>query len=161
MAKTKVDTAPKGLEIGLSEFPAYWEPVEGASFTAYPVAIDKRDPDFERIVFRATHSVDCFKGPKDDQEEVTVNEGENFTVSLYKVFQGAIEEQIMMGLMDNIPLTVTAIEKLPQAADKKKTYWKFSVIVPDDYVNDYKTRLLDYSKAKRLASKNGAATVEG
>jgi hypothetical protein len=56
---------------------------------------------------------------------------------------------------------VTAIEKLPQAADKKKTYWKFSVIVPDDYVNDYKTRLLDYSKAKRLAAKNGAATVEG
>lgn len=161
MAKTKVDTAPKGLEIGLSEFPAYWEPVEGASFTAYPVAIDKRDPDFERVVFRATHSVDCFKGPKDDQEEVTVNEGENFTVSLYKVFQGAIEEQIMMGLMDNIPLTVTAIEKATQTGDKKKTYWKFSVIVPDDYVNDYKTRLLEYSKAKRLASKNGAATVEG
>lgn len=148
-----------GLEIGLSEFPAYWEPSEGATFTAYPVMVDKRDPDFERILFKATHPLDCFRGPKDDQEEVTVEAGEQFSVSLYKVFQGAIEEYIMLGLLADIPLTVTAIEKATQKADKKKTYWKFSIKVPADYVSKYNERMVSYTQAKRLAEKN--QTVEG
>lgn len=159
-SKSPAVQLPDGIELGLNDYPAYWEPVEGQSFTAFIVGIDKRDPDFERILFKATHDVECYKGPKDDQEEVTVHEGETFSCGLYRVFQGLIEQYAMAGIFEKIPVTVTAVEKVKQTGDKAKTYWKFSVRVPVKYEAQFKLATANYTEAKRLSQKSASASVE-
>jgi len=68
-------------------FPPYWEAGEGKWFYGMVVALDDRDPQFQRYVLQAEMPVTCAQGKKKgrdgDYHEVQVGKDEFFTLSCY------------------------------------------------------------------------------
>lgn len=75
-------------------FDPYWEPADGARCYASVVGFDVTDPQFIRINLIAEAPVRCFKGPKDEQEEITVQVGERFNMSLYAALRRNFQEYL-------------------------------------------------------------------
>jgi hypothetical protein len=66
-------------------FPPYWSPLrEDSLFFGRIVALDTRQPDFQRFVVQSTKfPIFCRLGPSDDADKVMVPSGDFFTVSAY------------------------------------------------------------------------------
>lgn len=76
---------PEGFEEENLGFAPYWKAAVGEGFTAKPIQLDARDPKFERWLLQNLGAdLKCFKGPTKEAEEVTVKNGEHFTMSNYK-----------------------------------------------------------------------------
>lgn len=86
-------------------FPPYWEPEIGGSFVASCQAIDRRDPAFVRIVWRAIEPLACKTGDKENQEDVLVGEGELFTTGMYAVFASMTLDEIYVGVPMKVEVT--------------------------------------------------------
>lgn len=116
---------PLGWEDESVGFPPYWSPAPGAAFRGKLMLRDDRDPEFVRYVFQNTNNLplECATGKTDDAEQVMVQPGELFTVSLY----AALPFDMMFGL-----------ECLLLAKDKVETskagreVWRWRMILPPE-----------------------------
>lgn len=63
--------------------PPYWNAHKDGWFYGMVVDLDNRDPEFPRYLVQAEKPLKCFVGSKDEREEVTVQPGEFFTLSVY------------------------------------------------------------------------------
>ncbi len=113
-------------------FAPYWEPGEGLSFLATPVAIDLRDPKFPRIQFVARETIECFTGSalQGKQESVMVQAGEIFNVSEYHALRDLLTGYLTFGAKTGIAIVckVTALDKVP-TKEVGKTVWRWDVRV--------------------------------
>lgn len=112
----------------LGEFPPYWNPVEGAMIIAKVIGVDYRDPEFRRIVLEAVAPVECYRGPKDDQEPVTVEPGERFTMSEYSLVSEIVGYLINLAC----PFSLMAKEQVASRKNTKNSYWTFELKMPGD-----------------------------
>lgn len=105
-------------------FSPYWQPVEGASFVAIPTEVDDQGK-FVRVVMVATRDTQCFTGPTDSQEPVTVAKGETFTLSIYSGLKKVFTDYLTAGFP--VEIMVTALEKIE--TDNGNDFWRFRVAV--------------------------------
>lgn len=113
----------------LGDFPPYFQPEEGLMFYATAVGVDYEDPEFHRIIFQAEADVECYRGPKDDQEPVTVKKGELFTCSAYDI----LSKQVGFLIMLQSGIVLKCVEKKQSKANPKQSYWTFELKVsPND-----------------------------
>jgi hypothetical protein len=87
-------------------FAPYWKADVGESFVAIPVARDDRG-QFTRYLFQALTPMTCQRGPASDAESVDVQPGEHFTVSVYEVLAGKLDEYLGYGFPIPIRVEVT------------------------------------------------------
>jgi len=126
-------------------FAPYWSPAPGKWFYAVPTAIDTRDPDFVRYLFRALAPIECQRGPKDDAESVLVGPGEYFSMSVYYALEQNINFYLESGIFP--PLHVTSTKEV-KTKTVGQTVWQFRVKVSPE------TRaLLDAARAKQVKDK--------
>ena len=64
-------------------FPPYWTADVGKKFLAMVVDMDTRQEDFHRYVLQAKHSIPAATGGKGQKEDVVVEAGDFFTMSVY------------------------------------------------------------------------------
>ena len=79
--------AVQGWEKDSLGFAPYFKVQEvGDCFVGKLVSLDFRDPKMPRFIFENPLDIpiQCFKGPVDNAEPITVNKGEFFTLSQYK-----------------------------------------------------------------------------
>lgn len=106
--------------------PPYWNPQEGSEVYAQPVMIDATDPTFVRFVMLAKETTACKRGPSDDAENVTVEAGERFTMSVYR----GLEKPFFMYMVAGIPALITCVSKRKLAPSVTnpfpRTFWNFT-----------------------------------
>lgn len=105
------DVNVEGLDFDNEEqisFPPYWKPEVGLAIIASALALDTRNPEFHRYLLQAAHDIECFSGPGDEAEEVTVRAGEYFTTSVY----AGLPLSMFMGLPDPIKITVKGMRRI-------------------------------------------------
>ncbi len=113
----------------LGDFPPYFEPDEGKMFYAKIVGVDYADPEFHRIICQAEADVECLRGPKGEQEEVTVKKGELFTISEYAI----IANQVGFLIMLQSAIVLKVVSKEQSRTNPKNSYWTFELKVsPND-----------------------------
>lgn len=109
-------------------FAPYWQPEPGQSIYGAPVQRDERDPDFVRYLVRAYMPIKCCRGPEDAREEVTVQPGELFTVSVYsslaEPFNFLLENFVAAG--KEIPMYLKA-EKQVKTKKAGQTCWTWDM----------------------------------
>ena len=129
-------------------FAPYYNPKIGDTFVATPVEIDDKDPEFNRFVFVAGMIMECARGPKDDAEPVTVNDGEQFTMGAYAMLAPLFEDYLGM------KCRVTVVDQI-KIADGKRTLYRFKLAVsPSD------NKLIAERKAARTKAKLAARRDE-
>jgi hypothetical protein len=119
-------------------FPPYWTPEEGKRFYAKPVMIDARDPKFVRYVFEALAPTECHRGATEEQEEVTVMPGEQFTCSAY----AAMGMEFYLG----IPVVVTTKEQQDSKSNPGHSYWNWSIKISPEHVPILQARQAEQAK---------------
>ena len=157
-ANRPTGTAPEGWVIQKMGFAPYFTPKTGESFLATPIDFDDSDPAFEggRYLFSASADVECARGPKDNQEPVTVHQGEEFTMSGY----AALSVADYFG----IECHVTVGDKIPLKSNPKQSVWLFSLAVsPEDNAKllaarqaNARNRIAAARERKQLAAKSAA-----
>jgi len=145
MSEETVNTGVEGMDLGgipddadlVSEnvgFDPYWEPGENERMYGSVVGWDAADPEFIRITFIAEAPVRCFKGPKDDQEEVIVQKGERYNMSSYVQLEKLFAEYLdyaAEGIL--IPIVVKAEGFSDEKSRKTGKPWRlWSVQVTKD-----------------------------
>lgn len=112
-------------------FAPYWECTQGAFFLGKIRGIDTRDPEFVRFMCEAVTPTACRRGSKtsDAYEEVTVQPGEAFTISVYYQLQGLFTECLESGT--DPTLLVRALREVP-TSKKGQTCWQFDVKIPKE-----------------------------
>lgn len=136
---------PDGWLEEATGFPPYWSPEINGGFRAVPLMIDLREPEFVRYVLRATVPVECWKGPSDEAEGVTVQPGQTFTCSAYAAMR--LDQYFGHEVM------VYATGKRDLTMGKK--LWQFRV-----FVSPQTRKLLDAQRAeeaKRLSAESKKA----
>jgi hypothetical protein len=130
-------------------FAPYYNPIPGEAFYAVPVHFDMdldRDRGFDRWVFQAQHPMQCFRGPKgEEQEKALVRKGEFFSTSVYA--------QLRLHLYLGLPVELTCQKKVPA---KKGSMWVFTMAVTPDTKAKIQARR-DEQLAQALAAKSPAA----
>ena len=76
-----------------SSFPPYWKAAVGEQIDVIVEALDQRDPEFPRYVFRSAQEqpIECFRGDKSSKTSVSIQKGELFTSSVYAGLNGISE----------------------------------------------------------------------
>lgn len=110
-------------------FTPYWEVEQGKYFLGIPSARDERDPEFVRYVFTAVEPTVCQRGSKrqNEVEQVIVQPGEQFSISVWKVLERVFDEYFEIGVTPMCK--VTALREKPVKSDNTKTYWEWKVEV--------------------------------
>lgn len=119
-------------------FAPYWNPSEGAAFVGYVVARDDRAEDFKRYLIQAYIPTDCKRGPKEEAEDVKVQVGEYYSVSVYHAlsepFDFMLENFTAKG--DPIPIRMTALKKV-KTSTIGQTCWTWKMTMPPEYKKKY------------------------
>lgn len=109
-------------------FPPYYKPEIGVAFTCILEGLDATNPKFCRYNMRATRQpLKCFRGPVDNQETITVNPGECFSLSEYA---GISREKLQFYVGVEIKLTLLHERNLPVAkGEEPRTFidWDLGV----------------------------------
>lgn len=112
-------------------FAPYWKPEPGKVFIARPVSIDERDPEFVRYQMQCEQvAIECQRGPADGAETVTVNPGEQFSLSVYTQLAGVFNFYMESGIYP-----VCRVEALKEQKTSKpgQTVWMFKLqVTPAD-----------------------------
>ncbi len=126
------------LQIG---FAPYWHPKAGEWIYAELIAIDARDPQFIRFQFKSLKTMECRRGPANEDESagavgevVTVNPGETFSVSVY---YSLMDEFRFHNYYRNktgqpVPIRVDALKKVKTASKEGRMVWNFRVRTTDE-----------------------------
>lgn len=140
-------------------FAPYWNPEENAWFFARIIDKDERDPSFVRFLMQAGHDIPCKRGPAEEAEDVMVNKGEFFTISVYYSLQDLFD--FYLELARTGALTPTQQFMRIMAIDKSKTkagqkVWNWKVLV------DPQTKLIaNQARAKLAQLGAGAKAAKG
>lgn len=112
-------------------FAPYWQPKKGASFIARVVQKDEGEGNqFTRYLLQAGESIDCKRGPADEAEDVKVEKGELFTISVYYSLQGLFDFYLENRFKPW--MKVTAVEER-KTSTPGQTVWTWKLLVsPED-----------------------------
>lgn len=125
------DYSAFGLEPGemieVGAFPPYVEAAEGFAFYAAPLAVDRTDPNFPRILWKALAPLTGYRGSKieGNQVEVSIEVGDLFTSSEFGGMKVRMNEA-----WQGCGCVVRFLEEIPHPKEKGKTIWKMSIQMP-------------------------------
>jgi hypothetical protein len=126
-----------------SGFAPYFHPSSGAVFTGIPIGVDTLGK-FPRIKFLATEDTECFQGPVESQEAVTVHKGEEFSLALYEGLRNLLNEYFTAGFPVEVHVTVGEKTETANGDD----FWPFTVQVEPNCA-----KKLDAGRADRAAER--------
>lgn len=142
---------PDGWVEEQTGFPPYWNP-ELANpgevckrFQGIVIGKDDRDPDFIRFVLKATKTIMCGEGPKDDKADIEVQEGQYFSVSDY----------VALPLEKYIGHEVLVMSVSKRKIDGGKSLWKWRLMVSPET-----RKAIAAAEAKMLAEANALFTKD-
>ncbi len=125
MAATLELLVPAGYtEVNLT-FPPYWKPTIGQGFRATVLYRDEREESFPRYVLQSATKLDCRKGPVDDGEIITIQQGMNFSIGVY----ASLPLERFFGL--ELVAIATGMQRLPANKNRDIPYdmWQFRTMV--------------------------------
>lgn len=141
-------------------FPPYWNPAidektgKGNGFRATVMALDARDPDFQRYVLQAKQPLRCANGPAEDAEAVLVGAGEYFTCSDY----AALPLSDFFG--EEVVVLTKKKRKLAATADnaQKRDLWVFRILTSPE--TSMRLQAAREKQAKALAERQAMEAAE-
>jgi hypothetical protein len=172
MAATKTapaNTAPVNTPAGAPDatgwikeetgFAPYWSPEAKKFFFAKCVGRDERDPEFVRYLMEcAQDELPCKSGPKEESVDITVRNGDKFTISVYTQLDNLFNEFMESGLF---PIMRCEAVKEVKTKTPGQTCWIFDVRVsPEDrkQLSGYraeKAQLMAQTRSERAAIQQG------
>lgn len=115
-------------------FAPYWNPETGKEFYGALVARDERDPEFVRylVMNLSNRPLACSRGPADNAEEVLVQKGETFSISVYHQLREAFDFylDVQSHKLMVVPMRLIAQDKVKTAS--RNEVWRFKLQVPMD-----------------------------
>lgn len=133
--------APEGWEEEQIGFPPYWnprmefidpqvpskgyKPGTGNSFLGTVVNRDERDENFPRYIIQASRPIICQSGPAAEAEEILVQKGEFFSMSVYASLP--LEDYFGMEVWVQ-PVSKRKIKDDPETGDPRQV-WRFKLMV--------------------------------
>lgn len=102
-------------------FPPYWNPEPGDVIYFKPAKLDVREANFHRWVCIALKPMTCQTGPAEDAEDVAVNRGEFFTMSVYAALP--LEKYV------DLSVKVVVKGKREKATKQNRHPWEFQLFL--------------------------------
>lgn len=107
-------------------FDPYWTPAVGKSFVARVAEFDARDPEFIRIRMIASEALMCQKGDTEHAEDVQVEVGGFFTISVYAGIAKELMYHYQSGIAPEVMISVLRQDKVKAGKYAGKPVWIFS-----------------------------------
>jgi hypothetical protein len=122
-------------------FAPYFEAVEGAAFAGIIKQADLRDPNFERLLFKATHDTICRQGAKptgnkpDTRPAVIVRQGGNFTLGSFFALTEVMNALLVYQHENNVevPVFLKFVNKLEKATEAGRHPWQFEIRIHPEH----------------------------
>ncbi len=108
-------------------FDPYWNPEVGKSFVGRVAEFDARDPSFVRIRFITSERLLCQKGDAEHAEDIWVEAGGFFSISVYAGIAKELMYHYQSGLTPEIFLHVLRKDKVKTGANAGKDVWIFGM----------------------------------
>jgi hypothetical protein len=138
-------------------FPPYWTADVGKKFYAMMVDVDTRDPEFHRFVLQALHSLPCATGGKNAREDVVVENGDFFSMSVY----AALPLDRYVGMKVLVEVTGTQPTGQPQDmyVFKLKISEADKLLLTQERKERVAVAMAAYRENKKLQAANGGKPV--
>jgi hypothetical protein len=138
-------------------FPPYWTADVGKKFYAMMVDVDTRDPEFHRFVLQALHPIPCATGGKNSKEDVVVENGDFFSMSVYAALP--LDRYIGMKVL----IEVTGTQDVGQPQEMYVFNLKISeadkLLLTQERKDRVTKAMAAYRESKKLQAANGGVPV--